>query len=211
VPDVRRPTARTPTRAAPSFARSTVILAAVLVALLPACSATGADEQQRSAGQNGFVAGTGSLTLVPPAERVPAPSAQGTKLGGKGTISTDQYDGKVVVLNVWGSWCNPCRYEAHDLQAASVETADVAQFLGLNTRDTDPAPALAFVRAFGITYPSIYDPTGSVLLRFADQLPPTLIPSTLVIDAQGRIAARVVGTISESTLVDLVSDVAEGR
>jgi len=147
---------------------------------------------------------------VPPADRKPAPVAAGPKLGG-GQISTADYPGKVIVLNVWGSWCAPCRKEAKDLQAAQVKTRKVAQFIGLNTRDLDPAPAQAFVRAFGITYPHIYDPKGQVLTRFAGDLPPSAIPTTLVIDPQGRLAARVVGTISASTLVDLITDVEQGR
>jgi thiol-disulfide isomerase/thioredoxin len=176
---------------------------------MPACSSARAEEQG-AAGQ-GYVGGTESLTRVAPADRKIAPEAVGVELGTDKTISTRQFDGKVVVLNVWGSWCSPCRYEAPDLQEASVETATVAQFVGLNTRDTDQAPATAFVRAFKITYPSIYDPTGAVLLNFANDLPPTLIPSTLIIDAEGRIAVRIVGAISRITLVDLVNDVADGK
>lgn len=183
-------------------------LGALALLLTGACSSTGADEQQRTGGDTGYVGGSKSLTQVAPQDRVVAPEATGVELGGSGTLSTARYDGKVVVLNVWGSWCSPCRYEAPDLQAASVETAQVAQFVGLNTRDTDQAPAKAFVRAFGITYPSIYDPTGAVLLNFADDLPPTLIPSTLIIDEEGRIAVRIVGPISKITLVDLINDVA---
>ncbi|HET9873620.1 MAG TPA: TlpA disulfide reductase family protein [Propionibacteriaceae bacterium] len=183
---------------------------ALALVLVAGCSATGADEQQRSAAQTGYVGGSASLTRVPAKERRVAPQAAGVELGKTTQISTAQFGGKVVVLNVWGSWCSPCRYEAPDLQQASVRTAKVAQFLGLNTRDTNPAPALAFVRAFGITYPSIYDPTGAVLLNFADDLPPTLIPSTLIIDAEGRVAVRIVGPISSITLVDLINDVASG-
>ena len=63
------------------------------------------------------------------------------------------------MINVWGSWCRPCRKEAPALQAASEETRDIAQFVGINTKDHDPAPAEAFVRANKITYPSIYDPS----------------------------------------------------
>jgi thiol-disulfide isomerase/thioredoxin len=186
-------------------------LAVAVLLLAGACSATGADEQQRAGGPNGYVGGSKSLTRVPPHERKMAPEATGVELGKATKISTGQYDGKVVVMNVWGSWCSPCRHEAPDLQAASVETARVAQFIGLNTRDTDPAPARAFVRAFGIRYPSIYDPSGGVLLNFAHDLPPTLIPSTLIIDAKGRIAVRIVGPISKITLVDLINDVAAGK
>ena len=119
--------------------------------------------------------------------------------------------GKPTVVNVWGSWCQPCRAEAPALQAVAEQTADRAVFVGLNTRDLDPAAPRAFVRAFGITFPSLFDPDGSLLLAFAGDLPPSAIPSTLIIDPQGRVAARVVGTTTETTLLGLVDDVAGGQ
>ena len=97
------------------------------------------------------------------------------------------------------------------LQGASETTQQTAHFVGINTRDYDPAPAEAFVRVFKISYPTIYDPSGKTLLPFAGQLPPSAIPSTLIIDQQGRLAVRILGSISEITLVDLISDVAAGR
>ena len=148
---------------------------------------------------------------MPPEERKTAPVATGTALGSDQTLSTADYAGKVVVLNVWGSWCAPCRQEAKDLQQASVETAADAQFIGINSRDSDPATAEAFVRAFDVTYPSIYDADGRVLLNFAGNLPLSTFPSTLVIDREGRIAVRISGPISKITLVDLINDVAAGQ
>ena len=97
------------------------------------------------------------------------------------------------------------------LQAASVETKDTAQFIGITSKDYDPAPAEAFVRSFQITYPSIYDPNGKVLLAFAGELPPSAIPSTMIIDRQGRLAVRVLSEVSKITLVDMINDVAAGR
>jgi thiol-disulfide isomerase/thioredoxin len=163
--------------------------------------------------EGGYVGSDPTVTLVPPDQRKPAASASGPVLGsdGKRTISTADFAGKVVVVNVWGSWCPPCRKEAPDLQAASVQTRDQAAFLGITTKDYDPAPAQAFVRAFKITYPSIYDPTGASLLAFGGDLPPSAIPSTLVIDAKGRVAVRILSTISETTLVDIIRDVAQGK
>lgn len=151
--------------------------------------------------------GEPSLTQITPDQRIPAPVADGPKLGG-GTITTADYRGQVVVLNVWGSWCAPCRKEAPDLEAAHQKTKKIAQFIGINTRDLTEAPALAFVRAFKITYPHIYDPDGAVLTRFSQNLPPSAIPSTLIIDRDGRTAARVIGTITERTLIDLINDIA---
>jgi thiol-disulfide isomerase/thioredoxin len=192
-----------------SGVRIAVALAAML--MLAACARTGADEQTRSAGEAGYPAGRRNLTRVAPEQRKELPLVSGPALGSSKTISTQDYRGKVVVINVWGSWCPPCRKEAPDLQAASVETKNVAQFVGITSKDYDPAPAEAFVRSFKITYPSIYDPTGKVLLAFADELPPSAIPSTMIIDRQGRLAVRVLSEVSEITLVDMINDVADGR
>ena len=158
---------------------------------------------------NGFVSGDGSYTTVPPDQRKPAPALAGTTVEGA-TFDPSMLTGKVVVVNVWGSWCAPCRKEAPDLQAAATQTSGTAVFVGINTRDLDQAPALAFQRAFGVTYTSLYDPTGALLLGFTD-LPPNAIPSTLVIDAKGRVAARIVGSTTTATIVGLVTDISEGR
>jgi thiol-disulfide isomerase/thioredoxin len=187
--------------------RAGLILIAVLLAALAGCTTqTAGDEKTRTGSQTGFIGGQ-SLTQVAVAERRPAPVATGPALTGEGTVSTADYLGKVVVINVWGSWCAPCRKEAPDLAAASKENADIAQFVGLNIRDYDPAPARAFVRAFKVPYPSIYDPRGAQLVKFTD-LPPSGIPSSLIIDRKGRIAARVVGTISKTTLTQMIVDIA---
>ena len=193
--------------------RATVRIAAALVALLisASCARTGADEQSRSAGQVGYPDVPRNLTRVPPDLRKELPTVSGPVLGSNQTISTQDYRGKVVVINVWGSWCPPCRKEAPDLQSASVETKDVAQFVGITSKDYDPAPAEAFVRSFDITYPSIYDPTGKVLLAFAGDLPPSAIPSTMIIDREGRLAVRVLSEVSKITLVDMINDVADGH
>lgn len=157
----------------------------------------------------GFVAGSTGLTRVAPDQRRPAPSATGTGLDGEQL--TTAHPGKVVVVNVWGSWCAPCRKEAPDLVAAHQQVRDRAVFIGIDTRDPDPAPARAFVRNFGVDYPSIHDPQGRTLLEFSGELPPSGIPSTLVVDPQGRVAARVIGTIDTNTLVGLVNDAADGK
>ena len=193
--------------------RAAIRIAAALVALLilASCARTGADEQSRSAGQVGYPDVPRNLTRVPPDQRKELPTVSGPVLGSNQTISTQDYRGKVVVINVWGSWCPPCRKEAPDLQSASVETKDVAQFVGITSKDYDPAPAEAFVRSFDITYPSIYDPTGKVLLAFAGDLPPSAIPSTMIIDREGRLAVRVLSEVSKITLVDMINDVADGH
>jgi thiol-disulfide isomerase/thioredoxin len=188
-----------------------VAAALLAVLILASCAGTGADEPTRSAGQVGYPDVPRNLTRVPPDQRKELPTVSGPALGSNRTISSQDYRGKVVVINVWGSWCPPCRKEAPDLQAASVETRDTAQFIGITSKDYDPAPAEAFVRSFQITYPSIYDPTGKVLLAFAGELPPSAIPSTMIIDRQGRLAVRVLSEVSKITLVDMINDVAEGH
>ena len=160
--------------------------------------------------EGGFVGGDGSLTVVPVAEREPAPQVTGELLGG-GSFDSADLSGKVIVYNVWGSWCAPCRKEAPALEAAARATADRAQFVGINTRDLSQEPALAFTRAFGVTFPSVFDPDGRELLKFGTQLPPSAIPSTIVVDAEGRVAARVLGETTEATIRGLVDDVAAGK
>lgn len=192
-----------------SLARLTgaAALSAALVLGVSGCTAGRTDGGAGPANQQGYVGSKQVVTEIPPADRVPQPTVAGQDLDGKPLASAD-YAGKVLVLNVWGSWCNPCREEAPALQQASVETAKVAQFVGINTRDSDPAMAQAFVRANGITYPSIYDPAGTTLLAFAKTAPANAIPSTLIIDRKGRLAVRILGPISKITLVTMINDVA---
>lgn len=161
-------------------------------------------------GQTRYVQGSGAVTLVPADTRDPAPDFGGPLLGG-GDFDLAAARGDVVVLNVWGSWCPPCRDEAPDLQAVN-ESFDGqgVQFVGVNVRDND-VDAQAFEREFGVTYPSVVDENGSRLLAFRDTLPPTSIPSTLVVDRQGRMAASVLGQITEASLRDLVSSIAAER
>ncbi len=159
--------------------------------------------------EGGFVRGDGALTRVPPEQRRPAPRLSGDLLDG-GTFDSAALAGTVVVYNVWGSWCAPCRKEAPALVAAAEATRGTAVFVGINTRDLDRAPAQAFVRAFDVSYDNVYDPDGRILLAFAGHLPASAIPSTLVVDAQGRVAARILGETTEATLTGLVDDVARG-
>ncbi|HEU4492456.1 MAG TPA: TlpA disulfide reductase family protein [Jiangellales bacterium] len=185
-------------------------LAAAAVALalsLAACSDGQVQRSDTSGDQTGFVAGTGVVTTLPAADREPAVDFAGPMLGG-GDFDLADHRGDVVVLNVWGSWCAPCRKEAPALQAVHEATRDQGvQVVGVNTRDTESG-ARAFVEQFGLTFPSVVDASGARLLAFRDTLPPAAIPSTLVLDREGRVAARVLGEITETSLRDLVADVA---
>jgi len=162
------------------------------------------------AGTDGYVAGDGTLTVLPVDRRPAAPLIEGTTLAGAAWRS-DSVTGKVLVYNVWGSWCAPCRAEAPALVAASRRTADTAVFVGLNTRDLDKAAPQAFLRAFEVPYVNLYDPDGALLLKFSGQLPASAIPSTLLVDPQGRVAARIIGEVTETTLVDVIADLAAGK
>lgn len=175
--------------------------ATVMVTVVSACSSASVSDDK------GFAAGDGSWSKLPADKREPAAALAGADLNGK-KISTANVKGRVIVVNVWGSWCAPCRHEAPALVKAADRTKDVAAFYGFNTRDLDPGPPQAFSRAFHISYPSFYDPDGAMLLKFTE-LPPKAIPSTLVIDRKGRSAARFVGEVSTATLVQAINDVAK--
>jgi thiol-disulfide isomerase/thioredoxin len=185
-----------------------MLLAVVLLA--SGCDAA-ANDPNEAGGQQGYPEVGRNLTQIPPEQRRPAPELSGPALGGGPALSSTAYPGKVVVLNVWGSWCGPCRKEAPDLQAASEETRDRAQFIGINTRDRSEAPAEAFVRANRLSYPNIYDPDGKTLLVLAGELPPSAIPTTMILDREGRLAVRVLGPISRITLVQMINDTANGK
>lgn len=173
-----------------------LLAAACAVMILPAC---GTSSSSASDTGTGYVAGDGSAVILSDAERKPAPALSGETLDG-GQWSLADHAGEVVVANVWASWCAPCRAEAPTLEQVSQQRlADGVQFVGINVRDTD-ASAQAFVVRYGITYPNLVDSNGSLQLAFRDTLPPQAIPSTVFIDRQGRVAARVLGEIDEVRL-----------
>lgn len=180
-----------------------LLLSVVLV--LAGCGSSDVD----GSGGQGFVTGDGTITTVPPADRQPPAPVRGETLQGDPVALAD-YRGDVLVLNVWGSWCAPCRKEAPMLADASRDLVDEGvRFLGINTRNLARADAVAFERRFEVPYPSIYDPAGEQLLSFGGTLPMSAIPTTVVLDREGRVAARVLGPItSEATFRDLVADVA---
>lgn len=176
----------------------------------------GADRSSGTGGPSGASpespAGTGGTTAIPAGRRVAAPDISGKSLDGE-PLRLFDYRGSVVLLNVWGSWCEPCKAEAPHLARAFEATRDQGvQFLGINTRDMSTGPAKDFERRYGITYPSFYDPRGELVLRFKGQLPPQAIPSTVVIDRQGRIAARALKALGEQQVLSMLTPViAEGR
>jgi thiol-disulfide isomerase/thioredoxin len=170
-----------------------------LVAVLAGCS--GGAVASSGAGQ---AAGAGVKTFVPAAQRKEPVELAGTTLEGR-RLDIATLRGKPVVLNVWGSWCPPCRREAPALQAAATELAGRASFVGIDVRD-NRGSALAYQRKFKITYPSIVDP-GTLLLSLQGAVAAQSPPVTVVLDAKGRIAARFIGVTTKITLIDMVEDV----
>lgn len=171
----------------------------MLGAALSACSGSSA-----STGGKGYVAGDGSIVTFAPGEREPAPDLTGKSLAGK-PMSLANTEGHPVVINVWASWCGPCRVEAPDLVKAAHQLKNT-QFFAINTRD-GKAKAQAFVRSHDIPYPSLFDPDGQAVLKFYDTVNVKSLPFTLVLDAKGRVAAVVNGKTTTITLVDLVHHV----
>ena len=181
-------------------------LATLALLMLPAALA-GCSNDIGSSGDQGYVAGRGIITTLPVDERKQPGEVSGETIDGK-PLSLADYAGKVVVVNVWGSWCAPCRAEAPMLAKAARDLADQdVAFLGIDSRDPSKTAARAFVRRFDLPYPSIYDQQGRTLLAFRGTLTPNAIPSTVIIDRQGRVAASVLGEISRTTLYDLVEEV----
>jgi thiol-disulfide isomerase/thioredoxin len=184
--------------------------AMVVAALLGSVVLGACTDTPSGSGEAGFISGKGVITRLPVDEREKPGEVSGETIDGE-PISLDDYAGQTVVVNVWGSWCGPCRSEAPDLVAAAEELADDdVAFLGINSRDLNQAAARAFVRRFEVPYPSIYDQGGQTLLAFRGTLTANSIPSTVIIDEQGRVAARVLGEVSKSTLVGLVEDMQTG-
>jgi thiol-disulfide isomerase/thioredoxin len=183
-----------------------VLLAGTVV--LAGCS-TGNGSQ--TSGQS-FVAGDHTITLLAPDQR-PVPGVlRGQTIDGQ-SVDLASQKGHAVVLNVWGSWCAPCQKEAPALEKASRELKPKGvTFIGINTRENgNKEAAAAFQRAYGITYPSLFDADSTALLALRGAVSANAIPSTVVVDPQGRIAARISGATTTTTLVDLVDDVLAGR
>jgi len=163
--------------------------------LLTGCSNGGASQAEES-----FISGDGAVTYIKKSDRLAAPKISGMTLLG----TNYKFDGgKVAVVNVWASWCSPCRAEEPALSALAKKYTDI-EFIGILTRD-NPVNAEAFSRKRGIPYPTLID--DSILVGFRKSLPANAIPSTVVLDKSGNVAARISGAVTVASLTDLIEKV----
>lgn len=195
--------------------RRTLIAALAASALLMAGCSTEADplaEQSRSGTGQSFISGDGALTIVAPESRADPVVFEGP-LDVGGSFANTDVPGQVVVVNFWYAGCPPCRLEAKDLEALHQQFVNQGVvFMGVNIMDQPPT-ALAFADEFGVTYPSIMDVNGgAVRLAFAGQVAPNAVPTTLVLDQESRVAARISGLLTDpGVLSSIIEDIlAEG-
>ncbi len=179
-------------------------LAAIAIAasvLLVGCSSDPLVDQYTEGSNKGYIAGDGTVTEIAEADRGESISFAGTTETGE-KISSADFPGDVLVVNFWYASCAPCRAEAPQLQELSAEyDGEGARFIGVNVYDQADT-ALSFNESYGITYPSIMDvKDGAVKLAFTGTVPPKAVPTTLVLDKDGRVAARILGQLKDASIL----------
>lgn len=187
-----------------------VALAISLAVLVSGCS-TG-DDAVAQGGTFEFVAPGGKTDIFydPPESRgVPGALAGPDLMDPEQTLALSDFAGKVVVINVWGQWCGPCRAEIGELQRVYEQTKDLGvQFLGIDVRDNNRDAAVDFITDRNVTFPSIYDPSMRTMIAFGGKYPTTVIPSTLVLDRQHRVAAVFLRELLAADLTPVVERLA---
>lgn len=184
-----------------------VAIAVAATLLLAGCSSDPLADQYKEGSNKGYIAGDGSVTEIPEGERGASISFSGEIETGE-EISSADFAGDVLVVNFWYAACAPCRAEAPDLQELSAEfDGKGAQFVGVNVYDQADT-ALSFNESYGITYPSILDvQDGAVKLAFTGTVPPKAVPTTIVLDKEGRVSARILGQLKDASILrTLISD-----
>lgn len=182
-------------------------LAAVLAVGLSACAPDPVTESYLNGDDKGYISADGAVVEIAPQDRGEPVEFEGVTESGAAFSSAD-IAGDVTVVNFWYAACGPCRVEAKDLEAVWQEyQGEDVSFIGVNTYD-QPETALAFAEQYGVTYPSLIDvDRGDAKLAFAKAAPIQATPTTLVLDRQGRVAARIVGQLDgKSILSTLIKD-----
>lgn len=186
--------------------------AGMLVGALAACSSkkdeNSIGEQAKDGSRKGYIEGSGTVETVPPDKREAPLTISGPTIDGK-TWSLKGNESAVVVVNVWGSWCPPCVKETPELKKAYAALKDKkVSFIGVNVKES-PESGQAFATAQKMEWPSLAYDGGKPLLQLRGKA--QSFPTTLVLDEQGRIAARVSGEVNSTTLIGLVNDVLTGK
>ncbi|MBY6363817.1 TlpA family protein disulfide reductase [Rhodococcoides corynebacterioides] len=187
------------------------VLAAAVVAVGATGCATGSDAVAQG-GTFEFVSPGGQTSIFydPPADRGTVGDLKGPDLMEEGkTTALSDFPDQVVVINIWGQWCGPCRGEAGDLEQVYEATRDQGvQFLGVNVRDLQKDKAQDFVVDNAVGYPSIYDPSFRSLLALGANYPTTVVPTTIVLDREHRVAAIFLTELLASDLQPVVERIA---
>ena len=190
--------------------RRLAFVAAAVAGMLVGCS-TG-DDAVAQGGTFEFVAPGGKTNILydPPDHRGrPGPVSGPELMDPARTVSVDDFTGKVVVINVWGQWCGPCRAEASALQQVYDATrANGVALLGIDVRDNNRQAAEDFVKDRKVTFPSIYDPAMRTMIAFGGKYPTSVIPSTLVLDRSHRVAAVFLRELLAEDLQPVVQRIA---
>jgi thiol-disulfide isomerase/thioredoxin len=191
------------------------LLAALAISALvlstSACANDSLADQFRSGDNKNYIAGDGTVTEFALGSRPKAADWSGVTESGE-ALSSTQLEGVITVMNFWYAGCAPCRIEMPELIQLQTEfLPEGVQFIGVNVRDSAET-SLAFARRIGMNFPSVMDAkTGSVVLGFTGVVTPQAVPTTLVIDAEGNVSARVLGRIEKGILTTLVKTVIEER
>jgi thiol-disulfide isomerase/thioredoxin len=182
-----------------------VALAAASALLLAGCTSDPLADQFREGSGKNYIAGDGTISEFAEPQRGETIEFSGETVEG-GTFDSSDTLGEVTVVNFWYAGCAPCRVEAPILEEVSQSFDDGVSFVGVNVRD-QAGTAASFEKEFGVSYPSILDVNeGTAQLAFAGEVPPAAVPTTIVLDREGRVAARVLGQLTEASILESIID-----
>ena len=186
--------------------RSIVALVAASVLLLTGCTSDPLADQFREGSGKNYIAGDGTISEFAEPQRGEPIEFSGETVDGGAFDSADTL-GDVTVVNFWYAGCAPCRVEAPILEEVAQSFAgEPVSFVGVNVRD-QAGTAASFEENYGVTYPSILDvEPGTAQLAFAGDVPPAAVPTTIVLDQEGRVAARVLGQLTEASILESIID-----